>query len=29
MTDLFALIILILAPAVLAGYLALCDRLRS
>jgi hypothetical protein len=29
MTDLQALIFLIIAPAVLAGYLVLCDRVRS
>jgi hypothetical protein len=28
-TDLYAIIFLVLAPAVLAGYLVLCDRVRS
>jgi hypothetical protein len=29
MSDLYAVIFLILAPVVLAGYLVLCDRVRS
>jgi hypothetical protein len=29
MTDLQALIFLIVAPALFAGYLVLCDRVRS
>jgi hypothetical protein len=29
MTDIHALIFLIVAPAILAGYLVLCDRVRS
>ena len=29
MTDVYALIFLIIAPAILAGYLVLCDRVRS
>jgi hypothetical protein len=29
MTDLHALVFLIIAPAILAGYLVLCDRVRS
>jgi len=29
MTDVHALIFLIVAPAILAGYLVLCDRVRS
>jgi hypothetical protein len=29
MTDLYALIFFVVAPAVFAGYLVLCDRVRS
>jgi hypothetical protein len=29
MTDLYAIVFFVLAPAVLAGYLVLCDRVRS
>lgn len=29
MTDIHAIIFLIVAPAVLAAYLVLCDRVRS
>ena len=29
MTDIQAIVFLIVAPAVLAGYLVLCDRVRS
>ena len=29
MTDAFAVLFLIVAPAVFAGFLALCDRVRS
>jgi hypothetical protein len=29
MTDIHALIFLVIAPAVLSAYLVLCDRVRS